>query len=74
MNEITQLEDKIAENLLHDSRLANYPIDVINKNGIVTLAGEVSSSELAEAAETIARQTDGVIAVINEIVINREAV
>jgi len=71
MNGITQLKDKVTENLLQDSRLEDYPIDVLNNNGIITLSGEVASRELAEAAEAIARQTQGVIAVMNEIVINK---
>jgi len=73
MNETTQLKDMVAENLLQDSSLADYPIDVMNNNGIITLTGEVSSRELSDAAETIARHTDGVITVINEIAIHSDA-
>ena len=74
MNETTQLKDKVVENLLQDSSLADYPIDVVNNNGVITLTGEVSSRELSEVAEAIARHTGGVITVINEIVVNSDAV
>jgi osmotically-inducible protein OsmY len=73
MNETAQLKDKVVENLMQDSRLADYPIDVLNNNGVITLTGEVSSQELSDAAEAIARHTDGAITVINEIVINSDA-
>ena len=73
MNETTKLEERVKESLLQDSRLADYPIEVMNNNGVITLTGEVPSQELAEAAEAIARQTDGAIAVMNELVINSDA-
>jgi osmotically-inducible protein OsmY len=74
MNDTTGLKEKLELNLLQDSRFANYPIDVTDNNGIITLAGEVSSEELSQAAEAVARQTEGVITVINEIVVVRDAV
>ncbi len=66
MNETTKLEERVKESLLQDSRLADYPIEVMNNNGVITLTGEVPSQELAEAAEAIA--------VMNELVINSDAV
>ena len=66
MNETTKLEERVKESLLQDSRLADYPIKVMNNNGVITLTGEVPSQELAEAAEAIA--------VMNELVINSDAV
>jgi osmotically-inducible protein OsmY len=74
MNEAAKLKEKVEENLLQDSSLADYPIDVVNNNGVINLSGEVSSQELSDAAEAIARHTDGVITVINEIVVNSDAV
>lgn len=74
MNETTTLKEKVELNLLQDSSLADYPIDVMDNNGIITLAGQASSEELSQAAETIVRQTDGVITVINEIVVTSDAV
>jgi len=73
MNEAAQLKDKVVENLMQDSRLADYPIEVLNNNGVITLTGEVPSQELSEAAEAIAKHTDGAVTVINEIVINSAA-
>jgi len=74
MNENTTLKDKLDELFLQDPQLADYPIEVVNNNGFVTLTGEVPTRELSDAAEKLARETDSVITLINEIVINREAV
>jgi osmotically-inducible protein OsmY len=63
------LKEKVDENLLRDSRVGDYPIEVVDNNGVVTLIGEAPSLEVSMAAESIARQTEGVITVINEIVV-----
>ena len=74
MNENPKLKEKLDELFLQDPHLADYPIEVLNNNGIVTLIGKVPTRELSEAAEKIAKQTDGVISVINDIVIDKDAV
>ena len=74
MNENPTLKEKLDEFFLQDQHLADYPVEVLNNNGIVTLIGKVPTRELSEAAEKIAKQTDGVIAVINDIVIDKDAV
>ena len=74
MNDSSTLKGKVEENLFHDARLADFPIEVLNNNGIITLAGQVPSEELSEAAAMVAKQTDGVTTVINEIVVNKNAV
>jgi osmotically-inducible protein OsmY len=74
MNDNIILKEKVDVNLFQDSRLSDFPIEVLDNNGVITLSGEVSSPELSEAAETIARQTEGVISVINQIAINKNVV
>ena len=74
MDGTSKLKDKVEENLFHDAGLADFPIEVLNNNGIITLAGQVPSEELSQAAEAIAKQTDGVTSVINELVVNKNVV
>jgi osmotically-inducible protein OsmY len=57
----------IEEALLQDSRTRDETIDVINKQGIVTLSGIVRSEKSSQAAEEIARRQPGVVKVINSL-------
>ena len=73
MNENKPLKEIVEEALLLDTNLADYPIDAVDNNGIVTLQGEVATRELSEAAEQLTRQVAGVVTVINELVVNGNA-
>jgi osmotically-inducible protein OsmY len=66
------LKTKVEENLASDNDLSRYPLDVLDENGVITLAGEVPTQELARSADRIARETEGVESVISNIVINPE--
>jgi osmotically-inducible protein OsmY len=57
----------IEEALLQDSRTRDESIDVINKQGIVTLSGVVRSEKSSQAAEEIAMRQPGVVKVINSL-------
>ena len=72
MDENRTLKDIVEDTLLLDAALADYPIDAVDNNGIVTLQGEVPTQELYEAAERITRQIEGVVTVINELVVNKK--
>jgi osmotically-inducible protein OsmY len=74
MNAKNGLQEQLEANLANDEHLRDYAIEVINENGMVTLKGELPSQELADTAEAIARRTENVITVINEILINRDTV
>ncbi|MGB7876965.1 MAG: BON domain-containing protein [Anaerolineales bacterium] len=69
MNNSFTVRDEVENALINDERTQNATIDVISDQGIVTLLGEVESSEIAQAAEEIARSPDGVIKVINSLII-----
>jgi osmotically-inducible protein OsmY len=73
MNINYQLEKKVEANLAADEHLRDYAIEVVVQGGAVTLKGELPSREMTESAEAIARKTEGVVTVINDIVINRAA-
>ena len=51
MNENKPLKEIVEEALLLDTNLADYPIDAVVNNGIVTLQGEVATRQLSEVAE-----------------------
>lgn len=65
----TNITDRVVEALQRDSRTRSLRIDVAAERGIVSLRGLVTTSDERDAAEAVARQQEGVITVINEIVV-----
>jgi len=53
--------------LAEDERTAEFEIDVVDAQGVVTLTGSVASSEAKSAAGEIAEAQEGVIEVINDL-------
>ena len=67
MNETkTDLQTRVQRALMDDSRTKDYAVDVLDNNGVIILRGMVSSREASTAVETVAREVDGVVSVINE--------
>jgi osmotically-inducible protein OsmY len=64
---------KVEEALMNDHRTSDSVIDVGSYQGIVTLSGWVDSVETAQAAEEIATIQEGVIRVINSLVVGNSA-
>ena len=60
----TQVKAKLASDV-RPSSLAN--IDVNTTNGVVTLAGQVESTEVKSKAESVAASVQGVVRVNNEL-------
>ena len=67
MNVPVSIREKIESALINDSRTQEETIEVINNQGIVTLVGRVKSEDVAQAAEELAEEQDGVIKVINSL-------
>jgi hyperosmotically inducible protein len=68
----TQVDDaaivsKIKAKLTADGDINPFNIDVDSNNGEVTLQGTVAKDEARTKAEQLARDTDGVVRVINLI-------
>lgn len=65
---------RVGRRLVADPEVKRYQIDVDTLDGVVYLRGKVDSESIKTSAETIARSTDGVQNVINELVVepNRE--
>jgi osmotically-inducible protein OsmY len=61
------LQQKVQTALLDDPRTKDAAIEVLDSNGVITLAGIVPTQETSEAAEEIAREADGVATIVNEI-------
>lgn len=64
----TAVKGKLAD----DEMVKASNIDVDTDNGVVHLKGNLPSEAAKSRAEQLARQTDGVKAVVNEIVVSRE--
>lgn len=60
----------LGTKLALDTEIDRYRIDIDTMNGIVTLRGAVSNAEQRTEAERIARGTEGVRDVINELEID----
>jgi len=58
---------KIKAKLAGDALLNTFNIDVDTNDGVVTLSGRVATAEARETAERIARETQGVKAVHNDL-------
>ena len=57
----------VKAKLLADSMVSGLRIDVDTENGVVTLTGNVKSKAEADRAVMIARNTDGVTRVVNDL-------
>lgn len=58
---------KILIKFSSDARLSMHQIDVASRGGAVVLTGRVGSPQASEAAEALARQTEGVASVDNRL-------
>ena len=68
MNEpMYNLQHQVQEALAEINEMRGARVDVLDKNGIVTLTGVVPTADARERAEAIVRGMDGVMSVINEL-------
>ena len=59
----------VKANFTNEKLLKDSAIDVDTTNHVVTLRGTVDSAAAKERAETIARRTDGVTRVVNQLIV-----
>ncbi len=52
----------------HDE-IAEYPVEAVNDNGVITLSGKVPSDEIRDKAEEIAKDVEGVVEVVNDLTV-----
>jgi len=64
---IYDLQHQVQEALREVREMQDYGIEVLDSNGIITLRGTVPTREARERAESIVRDMDGVMSVINEL-------
>lgn len=62
---LSEVAKRVSVALTEDERTVDYNIEVIDENGVVTLKGKVPSEEVAEIAQEIAEEQQGVITVVN---------
>jgi hyperosmotically inducible protein len=58
---------KIKTKLAADPEINSFNVDVDTLDGVVTLSGVIAEAENVERIERIARETEGVVAVENEL-------
>lgn len=63
----------VGTQLLKDPEIDRFRIDVDANNGTVVLRGEVRSTDQKQSAERIARHTEGVERVVNELQVSKKA-
>jgi hyperosmotically inducible protein len=63
------LESKVKARLSTQKGLDTRAVDVKAQNGTVTLKGDIASREQADMAERVARETDGVQSVTNDLML-----
>ena len=70
---MSPVAERVTEALANDPQTAQYAIEVIDENGLITLRGTVASEEDLTRAEEIARAQNGVIDVVNELEVEEES-
>jgi osmotically-inducible protein OsmY len=66
MNQIsTDLKHKVQDAILTNPQTKEHGIEVFDKNGVVTLKGSVPTQEASRIAETVVKEVDDVVSVIN---------
>ncbi|GAC1629316.1 MAG: hypothetical protein NVS9B10_20300 [Nevskia sp.] len=68
----TAISTKLRAKLLADGRIKNSDVDVNTTNRVVTLTGKAATPDVRAAAESIAKQQEGVLSVDNRLVIASE--
>ncbi|HLF89460.1 MAG TPA: BON domain-containing protein [Anaerolineales bacterium] len=63
----SSVSERVIQALQDDPRTREGIMDVVNEQGLITLTGTVSSQEMRQAADEIARRQEGVITVINDL-------
>jgi hypothetical protein len=66
---VSDVRERVEAALEEDERTADYDIEVIDQDGLITLQGEVASAEDKHAAQEIAEAQQGVIDVTNALVV-----
>jgi hyperosmotically inducible periplasmic protein len=63
----TWVTTKIQSKFFLEQQVKGSDVDVATRDGVVTLRGAVESDQARQTAETIARETEGVSRVVNEL-------
>jgi hypothetical protein len=67
----SSIEGRVNAALAEDERTRDLRVEAIDKNGVVTLLGNVPTEEHRRAAEIIAGGQPGVVKVINSLQLRR---
>lgn len=70
--ESTGTVERVRATLAQDPRTKDKPIEVAERNGIITLTGTVTSQETRDVAENLAAAQKGVVTVINDLTVDQD--
>jgi hyperosmotically inducible protein len=65
-----EISSRVGRRLITDPDVKRYEVDVDTLDGVVYLRGKVDSQTMKASAERIARNTDGVRMVVNELIVD----
>lgn len=68
----TPLQEKVKARLQADWLLKNFPIDIIDDEGIIILQGGVPSKSIAQLIEDLVKQVDGVVGISSALYIQSQ--
>ena len=69
---MNNLRERVQKALTDDPRTREAALEILNENGVITLSGIVPHNKTSEAAESIVKEVDGVVSVVNEIQVRRD--
>lgn len=61
------IERRVIDALDENEKTAGLPIEVVDREGVITLEGSVPSREAKRLAEQITEKQEGVLEVINDL-------
>ena len=68
------LATRVNAALSDHEETAEYPIEAVNDQGVITLSGTVPSDGVKDTAGTIAEGVEGVVEVVNDLEIREEMI
>lgn len=70
---MNNLKHKVQMAIMNNPKTEAYNIDVLDKNGVITLKGSVRSQKVSQIAESLVEKIDGVVSVVNMLKIQSDS-
>jgi osmotically-inducible protein OsmY len=70
---VSDLAHKAQKAIMNNRKTEEYDIEILDKNGMITLRGSVPSDESSKTEEMVVEKVDGVASVINMLKIQSDS-